>query len=123
MLRGEALDPARTSAEPDRGLTTGTGEARPRSRGPPLPHPASTANAVTPSTPIANTPTTRRSPRTTVSSPSTRETVPAIRVRKGPTTGGRVDLLAEEPLAVYPVVVEDGRAVIEIPDGPLEVNG
>jgi len=26
-------------------------------------------------------------------------------------------------LAVYPVVIEDGRVIIEVPDGPLEVNG
>jgi hypothetical protein len=26
------------------------------------------------------------------------------------------------PLAVYPVVVEAGRVLIEVPDGPLGVN-
>jgi 3-phenylpropionate/trans-cinnamate dioxygenase ferredoxin component len=31
-----------------------------------------------------------------------------------------LDPPAEEPLAVYPVVVEDGRVMIEVPDGPLE---
>ena len=29
---------------------------------------------------------------------------------------------AEEPLAVYPVVIEDGRVLIEVPDGPLEIS-
>ncbi len=29
---------------------------------------------------------------------------------------------AEMPLAVYPVVVEDGRVLVEVPEGPLEVN-
>jgi 3-phenylpropionate/trans-cinnamate dioxygenase ferredoxin subunit len=37
--------------------------------------------------------------------------------------GEPLDPPAEEPLAVYPVVVEDGRVLIEVPDGPLEVNG
>ena len=36
--------------------------------------------------------------------------------------GEPLDPPAEEPLAVYPVVVEDGRVLIEVPDGPLEVN-
>ena len=36
--------------------------------------------------------------------------------------GAPLDPPAEEPLAVYPVVVEDGRVLIEVPDGPLEVN-
>ena len=36
--------------------------------------------------------------------------------------GEPLDPPAEEPLAVYPVVVEDGRILIEVPDGPLEVN-
>jgi 3-phenylpropionate/trans-cinnamate dioxygenase ferredoxin subunit len=30
---------------------------------------------------------------------------------------------AEEPLASYPVIVEDGRVVIEVPEGPLAANG
>jgi 3-phenylpropionate/trans-cinnamate dioxygenase ferredoxin subunit len=38
------------------------------------------------------------------------------------TTGEPLDPPAELPLAVYPVVVEDGRILIEVPDGPLEVN-
>jgi nitrite reductase/ring-hydroxylating ferredoxin subunit len=38
------------------------------------------------------------------------------------TTGDALDPPAELPLAVYPVFVEDGRVVIEIPDGPLPVN-
>ena len=37
-------------------------------------------------------------------------------------SGEPLDPPAEEPLAVYPVVVEDGRIVIEVPDGPLDVN-
>ena len=37
--------------------------------------------------------------------------------------GEPLDPPAEEPLAVYPVVVEGGRVIIEVPDGPLEVNG
>ena len=36
--------------------------------------------------------------------------------------GEPLDPPAELPLAVYPVVVEDGRILIEVPDGPLEVN-
>ena len=37
--------------------------------------------------------------------------------------GEPLDPPAEEPLAIYPVVIEDGRVLIEVPDGPLEVNG
>jgi 3-phenylpropionate/trans-cinnamate dioxygenase ferredoxin subunit len=37
-------------------------------------------------------------------------------------TGEPLDPPAEAPLAVYQVVVEDGRILIEVPDGPLEVN-
>jgi len=36
--------------------------------------------------------------------------------------GEPLDPPAELPLAVYTVVVEDGRILIEVPDGPLEVN-
>ena len=36
--------------------------------------------------------------------------------------GEALDPPAVLPLAVYPVVVEDGRLLIEVPDGPLEVN-
>ena len=36
--------------------------------------------------------------------------------------GEVLDPPAELPLAVYPVVVEDGRVLIEVPAGPLEVN-
>ena len=36
--------------------------------------------------------------------------------------GEPLDPPAEVPLAVYPVVVEEGRILIEIPDGPLPVN-
>jgi 3-phenylpropionate/trans-cinnamate dioxygenase ferredoxin component len=37
-------------------------------------------------------------------------------------SGEPLDPPAEIPLAVYPVVVEDGRISIEVPDGPLPVN-
>jgi 3-phenylpropionate/trans-cinnamate dioxygenase ferredoxin component len=37
-------------------------------------------------------------------------------------TGDALDPPAELPLVVYPVVVEGGRVLIEVPDGPLEVN-
>jgi 3-phenylpropionate/trans-cinnamate dioxygenase ferredoxin component len=37
-------------------------------------------------------------------------------------TGEPLDPPAELPLALYPVVVEDGRVLIEIPEGPLPVN-
>ncbi len=37
-------------------------------------------------------------------------------------SGDALDPPAELPLAVYPVVVEDGRIIIEIPEGPLPVN-
>ena len=36
--------------------------------------------------------------------------------------GEPLDPPAEVPLAVYPVVIEDGRVVIEVPDGPLPIN-
>ena len=36
--------------------------------------------------------------------------------------GEPLDPPAELPLVVYPVVIEDGRILIEVPDGPLEVN-
>jgi 3-phenylpropionate/trans-cinnamate dioxygenase ferredoxin subunit len=36
--------------------------------------------------------------------------------------GEALDPPAEVPLASYPVVIEDGRVLIEIPDGPLPVN-
>lgn len=36
--------------------------------------------------------------------------------------GEPLDPPAELPLAVYPVVVEGGRVLIEVPEGPLEVN-
>ena len=36
--------------------------------------------------------------------------------------GEALDPPAELPLAVYPVEVVDGRVVIDVPDGPLEVN-
>jgi 3-phenylpropionate/trans-cinnamate dioxygenase ferredoxin component len=37
-------------------------------------------------------------------------------------SGEPLDPPAEVPLAVYPVVVEDGRIAIEAPDGPLPIN-
>ena len=36
--------------------------------------------------------------------------------------GEALDPPAEAPLAVYHVVIEGGRVIIEVPDGPLEVN-
>jgi len=36
--------------------------------------------------------------------------------------GEALDPPAELPLAVYEVVIEGGRVVIEVPDGPLAVN-
>ena len=36
--------------------------------------------------------------------------------------GEALDPPAELPLAMYPVVVEDGRILIEVPNGPLPVN-
>jgi 3-phenylpropionate/trans-cinnamate dioxygenase ferredoxin subunit len=36
--------------------------------------------------------------------------------------GEPLDPPAEEPLAVYAVVIDDGRVLIEVPDGPLDVN-
>ena len=36
--------------------------------------------------------------------------------------GEVIDPPAELPLVVYPVVVERGRVLIEVPAGPLEVN-
>ena len=38
-------------------------------------------------------------------------------------TGDALDPPAELPLARYAVVVEDGRVAIEVPEGPLPVNG
>ena len=37
-------------------------------------------------------------------------------------TGDALDPPAEEPLEQYPVIFEDGRVLIEIPEGPLPVN-
>ena len=36
--------------------------------------------------------------------------------------GEPLDPPAELPLAVYEVVIEDGRVSIDVPDGPLEIN-
>lgn len=38
------------------------------------------------------------------------------------TSGEPIDPPAEDPLAVYLVVVENGRVQIEVPDGPLEIS-
>ena len=37
-------------------------------------------------------------------------------------TGDALDPPAELPLMMYEVIVEDGRILIDIPDGPLPVN-
>jgi 3-phenylpropionate/trans-cinnamate dioxygenase ferredoxin subunit len=37
-------------------------------------------------------------------------------------TGDALDPPAELPLASYPVILEGGRILIEVPDGPLPVN-
>ncbi|MDP8904998.1 MAG: non-heme iron oxygenase ferredoxin subunit, partial [Chloroflexota bacterium] len=37
-------------------------------------------------------------------------------------TGEALDPPAELPLAVYPVVVEDGQLVLELPEGEIRVN-
>lgn len=37
-------------------------------------------------------------------------------------SGEPIDPPADEPLAVYSVVIETGRVVIEVPDGPLEIS-
>ncbi len=36
--------------------------------------------------------------------------------------GEPLDPPAQEPLAVYQVVIVDGRVMIEVPDGPLEIS-
>jgi 3-phenylpropionate/trans-cinnamate dioxygenase ferredoxin subunit len=38
------------------------------------------------------------------------------------TTGDNLDPPAEQPLAMYPVLIEDDRVLIEIPEGSLPVN-
>ena len=38
------------------------------------------------------------------------------------TDGEPLDPPAELPLAIYPVAVEDGRVMIEVPEGRLEIN-
>jgi 3-phenylpropionate/trans-cinnamate dioxygenase ferredoxin subunit len=38
------------------------------------------------------------------------------------TTGEPIDPPAELPLEIYPVVVENGRVLIEVPDGPLPIS-
>ena len=36
--------------------------------------------------------------------------------------GEALDPPAELPLVAYPVIIEDGRVLIEIPEGPLPIN-
>ena len=38
-------------------------------------------------------------------------------------TGEALDPPAEVPLALYPVSVEDGRIVLELPEGEIPING
>ena len=38
------------------------------------------------------------------------------------TNGEPIDPPAELPIVSYPVVIENGRVLIEVPEGPLEVN-
>jgi 3-phenylpropionate/trans-cinnamate dioxygenase ferredoxin component len=38
------------------------------------------------------------------------------------TSGEPIDPPAELPLEIYPVVVESGRVMIDVPDGPLPVS-
>jgi 3-phenylpropionate/trans-cinnamate dioxygenase ferredoxin subunit len=38
-------------------------------------------------------------------------------------TGEPLDPPAEVPLALYPVTVEEGRVILELPDGPIPING
>ena len=38
-------------------------------------------------------------------------------------TGEPLDPPAEVPLALYPVAIEAGRVILELPDGPIPVNG
>ncbi len=38
------------------------------------------------------------------------------------TSGEPIDPPAEMPLEIYPVVVENGRVLIEVPDGPLPIS-
>ena len=37
-------------------------------------------------------------------------------------TGEALDPPAELPLQVYPVVVDDGQVILELPDGPIPIN-
>jgi 3-phenylpropionate/trans-cinnamate dioxygenase ferredoxin subunit len=37
-------------------------------------------------------------------------------------TGDALDPPAELPLMMYPVLVEDGRVILELPEGPVPVN-
>ena len=37
-------------------------------------------------------------------------------------TGEALDPPAELPLAVYPVSVEEGEIILELPDGPVQIN-
>jgi 3-phenylpropionate/trans-cinnamate dioxygenase ferredoxin component len=37
-------------------------------------------------------------------------------------TGEALDPPAELPLQVYPVIVEDGQVILELPEGPIPIN-
>ena len=37
-------------------------------------------------------------------------------------TGEALDPPAELPLQLYPVIVEDGQVILELPDGPIAIN-
>ena len=37
-------------------------------------------------------------------------------------TGEALDPPAELPLQLYPVIVEDGQIILELPDGPIAIN-
>ena len=37
-------------------------------------------------------------------------------------TGEALDPPAEMPLALYPVSIEDGQVVLELPEGPIPIN-
>ena len=37
-------------------------------------------------------------------------------------TGEALDPPAELPLALYPITIEEGQVILELPDGPIPVN-
>ena len=49
-------------------------------------------------------------------------TCPLHLSRFGLGDGAALDPPASLPLAVYPIVEEGGRVLVEVPDGPLELN-